>query len=116
VVDSADNIYVVLYYVVLPYGGSNHLNAYSATASTTSFLTHDNSVGASLATPILTSDGKIYLADQNLLKVFDAASGNLDGSFDTGDNLFYSYFGAVGNDGTIYAASNSALYAIGTGG
>jgi len=98
--------------VILFYGGTNHLNAYSATATSTSFLMQDNSIGPGLATPIVTSDGKIYLADQNLLKVFDADSGNLDGSFETGDNLFYSYFGAVGTDGTIYAASNTTLYAI----
>jgi len=46
------------------------------------------------------------------LKIFDAASGGLDGSFDTGDNNFYSFFGAAGPDGRIYSVSNSVLYAI----
>jgi hypothetical protein len=73
-----------------------------------------NTIG--LAAPILTGDGKIYLADQNYLKIFDAATGNLDGAFDTGDNQFYLNFGAVGSDGTIYSAGGTTLYAIGSGG
>lgn len=48
------------------------------------------------------------------------ATGNFDGSFDSGDNGFYQYFGAIAGDGTIYTASSNSfggiLYAIGNGG
>ena len=116
VVDPSGRVYLIMFY-----GGawvsSIKLQSYNATTSLVNAPSWAISVASShLAAPILTNDGKIYLADQNSLKIFDAASGNLDYAFDTGDNSFYLYFGAVGSDGTIYAASNSALYAIGTGG
>ena len=112
IIDSAGNVYAIM-----SYGGARvsatKLQSYNAT-STPSWKSVD--LGASLAAPIITSDNKIYLADQNTLKIFDASNGNLDYSFGVGAS-FYSYFGAMGSDGTIYAAGNTSfggtLFAIG---
>ena len=63
--------------------------------------------------PILTSDGKIYLADQKTLKIFDASDGALLASFNAPDDGdLYTHFGAVGSDGTVYIANQYTLYAI----
>jgi hypothetical protein len=66
-----------------------------------------------LASPIITGDGNIYLADDKAIKTFNAIDGVLLGSFSAPDNLaLYNYFGAVGADGVIYTANGSTLYAI----
>jgi len=112
VIDSANKIYTLMFFT----DNTRNLRLYSATSSAVNipdWVTENSAINSvNLAAPILTSDGKIYLANQNFLKVFDAASGELDGFFNSGDNSFYLYFGAVGSDGVIYAASNLSLYAI----
>ncbi len=118
VVDSSNNmVYAIMLYGSGAFVTNIKLQAYNAVSptatSTPSWMS--GSVGPRLAAPIM-ANNKIYLIEQNILKVFDAASGNLDGTFDTGDNNFYLYFGAVGSDGVIYSASNQTLYAIGGGG
>ncbi len=106
-IDSSGQVYTIMFY----YGGIAKLRSYNA--SSTPIWTSGHLGSAYLAAPIVTADGKIYLAAQNNLQVFDAISGALIYSFDSGDNLFYNYFGAVASDGTIYSATPIKLYAIG---
>jgi len=110
VVDSAGNVYQIMFYG----SGEKKLRMYNAT-STPSWSVNLSS--ANLASPILTSDGKIYVADQSRLKIFDGESGELLGFLDVLDGgNFYQYFGAIGSGGVIYTAFSSgigsALYAI----
>jgi hypothetical protein len=109
VIDSAGKVYVIM-----SYGGAwltaTKLQSYNATST----MSWSNANLSSLsAAPILTSDGKIYVADQKALKIFDAASGARLANLDFGDNGdLYTYFGAINSSGTIYTANSDTLYAI----
>ncbi len=101
----------IVYNILFTGGGARNLKSYNAT-STPSWTA---ALGSSwLTAPVITNDGKIYIADQKTLKIFNAATGNLDGTFNSpNDDNFDTYFGAVGADGRIYTANSTRLYAIG---
>ncbi|MEK7067657.1 MAG: PQQ-binding-like beta-propeller repeat protein, partial [Patescibacteria group bacterium] len=112
VVDSSNKVYVIM-----SYGGawvsSTKLQSYNAANATSTPGWTSANLGPYLAAPILTSDGKIYVTDQKTLKTFSASDGALLGSFNAEDNGdLYTYFGAVGRNGTIYTANAYILYAI----
>ncbi len=114
IVDSSGRVYTMMFYGGGAFVTAIKLQSYSATSSAINTPAWTSiSVGPRLAAPVLAADSKIYLVEQNTLKIFDAISGNLDYTFDTGDNSFYSFFGAIGSEGTIYTASDNTLYAIG---
>ena len=107
-IDPSGHVYSLMFYG----GGAKKLEAYNATS--TPIWISDRIDGPWLAAPIITSDGKIYVADQRALKIFDAASGDLIFTFNSPDNEdFYTYFGAVGSGGEIYTANSTKLYGIG---
>lgn len=109
-IDSTGRVYTVMFY-----GGAwitaIKLQSYNGTST----ATWAKNLGSSyLSAPILTSDGKIYIADQRTIKIFDAGNGALLASFYTEDSQnLYVYFGAVGTDSTVYTANPLTLYAIG---
>ncbi|MDP2696017.1 MAG: PQQ-binding-like beta-propeller repeat protein, partial [bacterium] len=113
-IDSSGQVYTIMFYS----GGIAKLEAYLATSTPSWTTAHLGS--ASLAAPIVTVDidgkVKIYVAGQATISIFNAADGVLLGIFNKDDVLglgnLYSYFGAVGSDGTIYTADSSTLYAI----
>jgi len=110
-IDSSGQVYAIMFY----FNGIAKLEAYS-TSNVPLWIYESMSMnGSRLAAPVLTADGKIYLAYQSELRIFDAVSGNLlPSSFiPPDDNNFYIHFGAVGSDGTIYTASDNILYAVG---
>ena len=105
-VDDSGKVFQIMFYG----NGDKKLRMYNA-SSTPSWST--NLASANLAAPILTSDGKIYVADQKTFKIFDTSDGALLTSFNTGDGQdIYNFFGAAGSDGVIYMANGNILYAI----
>lgn len=100
-----------VYFISFHYNGSTTLVAHS---TSTPLWLNEAFGGSFLAAPVITADGKIYLANANELMVFDALSGSFLFNFASPDNgRFYTYFGAVGGDGTVYTADSLRLYAIG---
>lgn len=108
-IDAAGNTYRIFF----KGGGVKRIRSYAAGTSTATW-TSSAVYSISLATPILTADHKIYLADQQSIRVIDAQTGEYLGAWNEPDNLYVNnYFGAIGADGTIYTANSTKLYAIG---
>jgi hypothetical protein len=108
VIDSSGQVYNILF----TGGGARNFQSYNAT-STPNWTVNLGSVW--LAAPIITSDNKIYVADQKTIKIFDASDGSLVYTFNSpNDDNLDTYFGAVGPDGAIYTANSTRLYAIGS--
>lgn len=107
-IDPSGHVFSLMFYG----GGIKKLEAYNATS--TPIWVNDRIDSPWLSSPIITSDGKIYVADQRALKIFDATDGDLIFTFNSPDNEdLYTFFGAVGSGGEIYTANPTKLYAIG---
>jgi len=105
-IDSAGKVYNISFF----YGGIAKLSSYNSTSTPDWTLELGSTT---LSSPILTSDNKIYLADQKMIEIIDAEEGKVIFSFfSLADDYFYLFFGALGSDRNLYVASNSRLYAF----
>jgi outer membrane protein assembly factor BamB len=70
--------------------------------------------GAVTASPVISSDGTVYVGSEDNYLYAWGADGNLKWKFKTMDSIKSA--AAIGSDGTIYVTSGTKLYAIGSAG
>jgi predicted heme/steroid binding protein len=89
---------------------SGKLYKVSFSSTTTVELFYDTQNGT-VQTPVLASDGTIYLIDNHYLYAL-TSDGRLKWKYSIGDGSEGPSAPAIGSDGTVYIASDSYLYAL----